>query len=273
MEPNDLIGGVVGFSALLASVGYFVGRQEFAVSFARRQRSAIRSVARARPLLQRFWSTVQSASAQLGHPEWAALSVQMLAAIGVLAVFVSLLLHSLIWSLPFPLAVATLWVTAHTVVANREWALRDQVRYSRLMMLFLLQAGVSVSDTLRQLERFHADPLASILHQVNIQKRYLTLSGALDDLSRHTGVTDLAEFSALVSEAQRLGTPVAQALAQSLDIDNQIRQAKATARHGQTRIRLTILTTVLIAIPSFGFVLYAMFAFVLHLLSNGMIGL
>ncbi|EJY54755.1 Flp pilus assembly protein TadB-like protein [Alicyclobacillus hesperidum URH17-3-68] len=150
--------------------------------------------------------------------------------------------------------------------------LTKQTRVTEMLLAFLIRAGATLSDSLLILEKRLDAPIRDKLREVNVQKQYTTLPGALEALADSTGVSQLREMASLVSESERSGTPVSEALFRSIRLDVKMRDAMAAERYGKVQLEMAMYATLLIAMPGFGFALYAMLMFALHLLGSWSLG-
>lgn len=208
----------------------------------------------------------------MGTPEQATFWLRsvLLASAVVLACALLLRMWVLLFLIPGTFAAPLLYarISARTQVRK----LTKQTRVMEMLMAFLVRAGATLSDTLATLEQRMGSPIRDKLREVNAQKRYVTLPGALESLADSTGVPQLRELSSLVSESERNGTPVADALIRSMQLDMKMRDATAAERYGKVQLEVAMYATLLIAMPGFGFGIYAMLTFALHMLGTWSFG-
>lgn len=199
----------------------------------------------------------------LGEPEKAELWARMATIGSVLLVSVAILLRTPIalFGIPVVFILPLLYVRARKKSYLR--LLREQTRLSQILIAFLMRAGATLSDTFSILERKMESPMRGKIREVNVKKRYTTLPGALAMLGESTGVSQIKDFSMVVAESERYGTPVSEALLRSLQLDTKIRDANASKRYGNVQLELGLYATLLIAMPGFGFVIVAMVSYLM----------
>jgi Flp pilus assembly protein TadB len=259
-----------GFGVLVTLAWLFLWRarvwawQEF------RQRMLSGGVAavRRRKSMPSYAQMLHREAAALGVPEQSVLWERSVWLIVALVLACTLLLQAwvLLCLIPGAFAAPLLYARLRARVVLRK--LTKQTRVVEMLLAFLLRAGATLSDTLLLLEHRLDTPMRDKLREVNVQKRYRTIHGALDALGDSTGVPQLREFAALVSESERNGTPIAEAIVRSLQFDAKARDATAAQRYGKVQLEVAMYATLLIAMPGFGFAIYAMLAFALHLFGS-----
>ncbi|WDL96494.1 type II secretion system F family protein [Alicyclobacillus sp. ALC3] len=211
-------------------------------------------------------------AAALGTPDQAVLWQRVVILTSAVVTAGALLLR--VWALLFliPAIFATPLLYSRLSARAHIRKLTKQTRVTEMLIAFLMRAGATLSDTFATLaERLDA-PIRDKLREVNAQKRVATLPGALEALADSTGVSQLRELSSLVSESERNGTPVADALFRSIQLDMKMRDAIAAERYGKVQLEVAMYATLLIAMPGFGFAIYAMLTFALHLFSAWSLG-
>ncbi|KUO95826.1 type II secretion system F family protein [Ferroacidibacillus organovorans] len=222
--------------------------------------------------LRSYTALLQQEAVAIGTPKQAAfwLRTVLLASAVFLASAVLLRMGMLLFLIPGTFAAPLLYarISARTQVRK----LTKQTRVTLMLMAFLVRAGATLSDTLATLEQRLGSPIRDRLREVNAQKRYATLPGALEALADSTGVPQLRELASLVSESERNGTPVADALIRSMQLDMKMRDATAAERYGKVQLEVAMYATLLIAMPGFGFGIYVMLTFALHLLGTWSLG-
>lgn len=264
-----------GFGALVTLAWFFLWRarvwawQEF------RQRmlsGGVVSAVRRRKRMPSYAQMLHQEADSLGVPEQSVLWQRSVWLVVALVLASTLLLHA--WMLLFliPAAFAAPLLYARLRARGTRRKLTKQTRVVEMLLAFLLRAGAALSDTLLLLEHRLDAPMQDKLREVNVQKRYRTIHGALDALGDSTGVPQLRELAALVSESERNGTPIAKAIVRSLQFDAKARDAAAAQRYGHVQLEVALYATLLIAMPGFGFAIYAMLAFALHLFGSWTLG-
>lgn len=220
-----------------------------------------------------FWftNTLQAAGKAKGRPElsvlWARLA--LIASGGIVAFSVMLRQPLILCGIP-AIFVAT-WIYAKEILRTTEVRIRGETRMVQVLVAFLLRAGANLSETMELVEQHIEEPLRSKIHRVNITKRYTTLQGALYALSDEANSRQLSEFASIIGESQAYGTPVADAVMRGLRLDGRLRDADAHRRYGEVQLELTLIAMLLIAFPGFGFVLFALLSYVLHIFSGAML--
>ena len=226
------------------------------------------------PVRRSLWqyrTVLECEATALGQPELGTLlyRVAMLGAAIPLVVAVLFRVPMVILFMPVALFIPLVIVREAKKTVRRQ--LESQTRLGEVLLSFLLVAGVSVTDALKDLEREMEPPFRDRLAEVNIQKQYTTLPHALERLAQSTGVSQLGDFAVLVGESESFGTPVALALQKSLALDLKLRDVRASRRYGQVELELAMYATLFIAFPGFGYLLYAILMYVVRLL-GGMMG-
>lgn len=210
-----------------------------------------------------YMAILREEAEALGEPEKADLWVRMATIGSVLLVSVAILLRTPIALFGIPVA----FILPLMYVRGRKKGylrlLREQTRLSQILIAFLMRAGATLADTFSILERKMESPMRDKIREVNIKKRYTTLPGALAMLGESTGVSQIKDFSMVVAESERYGTPVSEALLRSLQLDTKIRDAQASKRYGNVQLELGLYATLLIAMPGFGFVIVAMVSYLM----------
>ena len=260
-----LIGVLVTVSIILLWVAARAREGEF------NQLVSTPTVAKASRSLFVYRSVLESEAAALGQPELGTLLYRtaMLGTAIPLVVAVLFRLPAAILFMPVALFIPLLVLREARKTARRR--LESQTRLGEVLLSFLLSAGVSVTDALKDLEWEMDPPFRDRIAEVNIQKQYTTLPHALERLAQSTGVSQLGDFAVLVGESESFGTPVAQALQKSLALDLKLRDVRASRRYGQVELELAMYATLFIAFPGFGYLLYAILMYVVRLL-GGMMG-
>jgi len=225
-----------------------------------------------RKKLRSYTSLLRQEAAAMGSPEQVAFWQRSVLLVCAVILACSLLLR--MWFLLFliPAAFATPLLYARMSARTQLRKLTKQTRVTEMLLAFLIRAGATLSDTLSALEKRLDPPIRDKLREVNVQKQYTTLPGALEALADSTGVPQLRELASLVSESERNGTPVADALLRSMRLDMLMRDATAAERYGKVQLEVAMYATLLIAMPGFGFGIFAMLTFALHLLSAWSLG-
>lgn len=219
-----------------------------------------------------YISLLRQEAVALGTPEQAAFwqRAVILTTAVVFAFALLLRMWTLLFLIPAVFAAPLLYARISARAYTRK--LTKQTRVTEMLLAFLMRAGATLSDTLVTLGQRLDAPIRDKLQEVNAQKRYTTLPGALEALADSTGVPQLREFSSLVSESERNGTPVAEAILRSIHLDMKMRDALAAERYGKVQLEVAMYATLLIAVPGFGFAIYAMLTFALHLFSAWSLG-
>ena len=149
--------------------------------------------------------------------------------------------------------------------------IEEQTRLAKILTGFLVRAGATVPDTFQVLENNMEYPFKDRIVQINIKKRYSTLPVALEELSKSVGVSQLSDFATIISEAERYGTPLSEAVLRSLSLESKLRDAKASQRYGDVQLQLGMYATLMIAFPGFGIVIYGLLAYAFHLFTGPII--
>lgn len=219
-----------------------------------------------------YVALLRQEAAALGVPEQAAFwqRAVILTAAVVLACALLLRMWAILFLIPVVFAAPLLYARMSARAHIRK--LTKQTRVTEMLLAFLMRAGATLSDTLSTLAQRLDAPIRDKLQDVNAQKRYTTLPGALEALADSTDVPQLREFASLVSESERNGTPVADALLRSIRLDMKMRDALAAERYGKVQLEVAMYATLLIAMPGFGFAIYTMLTFALHLFSAWSLG-
>ncbi|MHB1681239.1 MAG: type II secretion system F family protein [Bacilli bacterium] len=211
---------------------------------------------------------LQEIARQIEDPTRAAVWMRVGMAGSALSVLLAVLFR-------FPLLgvlIAPWWllIVWHARQALRSYRrkLAAQTRLAQLLVTFLTRAGATLPDTLEILGQRFAAPLSDRLQEVQHQARYTTLSDALIALSEATGVEQLSDFAMLVGESESYGTPIAEAVLRNYQLEARLRDVRATRRFGAVQLELAAYSLVLIALPGFGFVIYALLAYLAHMLSG-----
>jgi Flp pilus assembly protein TadB len=212
-----------------------------------------------------YMQILRADAATIGEAEKADLWLRMAVVGAVILISFAVLLRApiIVFLAPVMFAAPLLYAKARRKAYLRR--LNEQTRLAQMVMAFLLRAGATLTDTLGILENKLGAPISNKLREVNTRKRYATLPGALEDLADSTGVVQLREFATLISESERYGTPVADALMRHIKLDMKLRDAAAAERYGNVQMEMTFYALILIAMPGFSFVLYAMLSFALHM--------
>lgn len=211
---------------------------------------------------------VERATAAIGKPEQARLWMRLTGMVAVLPLLLAVLLRSPLWVPLTILPYGGLYLLAREMHRGYVRQMEAQTRAAQVTLAFLLRGGATVADGLVMLERRAKAPLHSALREVNVQKRYTTLTGALEALAQKTGVGQLNDLATVMGESQRFGTPVAQALLEGVELDMKLRDARATRKYGETQLQMTMTAMLFIAMPGFGFLIFAMLVFMLHLMAS-----
>ncbi|MHB1683271.1 MAG: type II secretion system F family protein [Bacilli bacterium] len=263
-----------GFGTLLTLAWLFIWRSRISAwqEFRQQVFAEGRVVAKRKRSVRSYAGMLRREAAAMGTPEQSSLWVRSVLLVVALVLASALLLR--LWFLLFliPAAFAAPLLYARVAARAHQRKLAKQTRVVEMLLAFLLRAGATLSDTLLMLERRIDPPMRDKLCEVNAQKRYTTLPGALEALGDSTGVPQLRELAALVSESERNGTPIADAILRSIRLDMKTRDANAAQRYGQVQLEVAMYATLLIAMPGFGFAIYAMLAFALHLFGSWSFG-
>lgn len=257
-----------GASITLAWLGFWGSRAWSWAEF----RDQVFGTARPASRRRRPWALLgkwlQPEMTTLGTPEQAGLWRRATILATALVLVLTVLLRSVGWLVLVP----AIWSAPMVVARVKERAYRrklaKQTRVVEMLMAFLVRAGATLSDTLLMLERQMEAPMQDKLREVNVHKRYSTLPGALEALADSAGVPQLREFASLVSESERNGTPVADAILRSIRLDMKMRDASAAERYGKVQLEVAMYATLLIAMPGFGFAVYAMLMFALRMFGS-----
>ncbi|WP_258110502.1 type II secretion system F family protein [Alicyclobacillus sp. SP_1] len=263
-----------GFGTLLTLAWLFIWRSRISEwqEFRQQVLGAGWAVAKRKRRVRSYAEMLRREAAAIGVPEQGMLwqrSVLLVVAL-VLASALLLRMGFLLFLIPATLSAPLLY--ARITARAHQRKLAKQTRVVEMLLAFLLRAGATLSDTLLLLERRIDPPMRDKLCEVNAQKRYTTLPGALEALGDSTGVPQLREFASLVSESERNGTPIADAILRSIRLDMKTRDANAVERYGKVQLEVAMYATLLIAMPGFGFAIYAMLAFALHLFGSWSFG-
>lgn len=256
-----LFGGLITLSGLFA----IASRQQAAKEFAIRVFHPIHGLSRKRGWSFATYKAILQAEAEaIDEPEKATLWMRLAMITSALIVSLTVLLRQPAVLFLIPLVFAMPLMVARTKRTAHLRRLREQTRVSEILIAFLMKSGATLSDTLFILEKKMESPMREKIVEVNHKKRFVTLPDALHALAESTGITQLKDFSMIVSESETYGTPVADALLRSLQLDTKIRDANAAKRYGNVQLQLGLYATLLIAMPGFGFVIYAMFAYMMR---------
>lgn len=219
-----------------------------------------------------YMALLRQEAAALGSPEQATFWGRVVILSSALVLASALLMRY--WTLLF--LIPALWAApllyARILARTHIRKLTRQTRVTEILLAFLMRAGATLSDTFATLAVRLDAPIRDKLREVNAQKPFTTLPGALEALADSTGVPQLRELASLVSESERNGTPVADALFRSMHLDMKMRDALAAERYGKVQLEVAMYATLLIAMPGFGFAIYAMLTFALHLFSVWSLG-
>ncbi len=255
-----LFGGLITLAVLLALGARVQAEEEFRI----RIFAPIRELRVHEKFSAASYMKILQAEAQaIGEPENATLWMRTAVITSVIVVSLTILLRQPVVLFLIPIVFAAPLVIARSRRITHFRRLREQTRVSEILIAFLMKSGATLSDTLAVLEAKMESPMREKIREVNTMKRFTTLPGALHALADSTGISQVKDFAMLVSESEKYGTPVADALLRSLQLDTKIRDANAAKRYGNVQLQLGMYATLLIAMPGFGFVIYAMFTYML----------
>lgn len=255
-----LFGGLTTLSVWLAIASRRQATQEFVV----RVFKPINRASHKRGLsLATYKAILQAEAEAIDEPEKATLWIRLATITSAMVVSLSVLLREPAVLFLIPVVFAMPLMVARTKRTAHLRRLREQTRVSEILIAFLMKSGATLSDTLSILEKKMESPMREKIVEVNTKKRFTTLPDALHSLAESTGITQVKDFAMIVSESETYGTPVADALLRSLQLDTKIRDANAAKRYGNVQLQLGLYATLLIAMPGFGFVIFAMFAYMM----------
>jgi len=263
-------GALVTLSIALIYLGRLQVDREFAIRATEPATGHV-AVVKGKNPFESYMSVLRAEADAIGEPEKAQLWLRMTVVGSVLLISLSVLTKQPLIIFLIPVLFVIPLISARSKRKNHLRLLKEQTRLAEMVIAFLMRSGATLSDTLSILEREIEAPMKDRIKEVNAKKRYTTLPGALQDLAEATGVEQLKDFAMIVSESERYGTPVAEALLRSLQLDTKIRDANASKRYGNVLLQLGMYATLLIAMPGFGFVIYAMFAYMMKSFIGGLL--
>lgn len=211
-----------------------------------------------------YSSLLRSEAELLGTPEQAQLwtRIAILVACGVAGLGIASHIPLLVLIAPLTLVAPLVVVRFRRQLHVRQ--LKMQTRVVEILIASLMLAGASLSESLRILEQHMQAPIRDHLSEVNVKKRYLTLPGSLNQLAESTGISQLQDLATVVSESERHGTPVAEALQRSLLLEAKLRDTHSKGRFEGVQMQLSLIATLFIAMPGFGFAFYAMLQYMMQ---------
>lgn len=263
-----VFGALVTLTAVLVWLGRIQANKEFVIRVTEPAVGVVSAKGSSNPFTS-YVQVLRSEAEAMGQPERADLWVRMSIVGSVVLMSCAVLLRQPIMLFIIPVVFAAPLIYARSRRKTHLRLLREQTRLTEMVIAFLMGSGATLSDTLATLEREIESPMKERIKEVNAKKRYTTLPGALQALADATGVEQLKDFAMIVSESERYGTPVAEALLRSLQLDTKIRDANASKRYGNVQLQLGMYATLFIAMPGFGFVIYAMFAYMMKSFMGG----
>lgn len=244
--------------------------REVAMLF-RRTMTGMVSVTRVKSSMRTFRQRLEQDAVFIGQPELADVWYRTTLLISGLPVALAVLFREPLFLLLIPLVFIAPILYAREIRTLYRRNLERQTRQAEILVAFLMRSGAQMGEALHTLEAHMKSPFRERIAEVNVNKRYTTIPGAMEMLAQSTGVSQLADFAVLIGESERYGTPVADAVMRSLTLETKLRDARAARRYGEVQLQLSMYATFLIAFPGFGFVLYALLAYALSLFQGSIL--
>ncbi|KPV44701.1 type II secretion system F family protein, partial [Alicyclobacillus ferrooxydans] len=211
-----LFGGLITLSVWLAIASRQQATKEFAIRVFKPVHGASH---KPRIRLATYKAILQAEAEAIDEPEKATLWMCIAIITSAMVISLSVLLRQPAVLFLIPVVFATPLMVARTKRTAHLRRLREQTRVSEIMIAFLMKSGATLSDTLSILEKKMESPMREKIVEVNTKKRFTTLPDALHALAESTGITQVKDFAMIVSESETYGTPVADALLRSLQLD------------------------------------------------------
>lgn len=271
---SQVVAVLAGVSLVLALVLLWVAQSERARDRAdlfRKTSKESTGLPRAQVSRRTVRQRLETDAAYIGQPERAEVWYRATLLASALPLVLAILFREPLFVLLIPLAFLVPLVYAREVRTLYRRNLERQTRQAEILVAFLMRSGAQMGETLQTLETHMLSPFRERIAEVNRNKRYTTLPGAMERLAHSTGVSQLADFAVLIGESERYGTPVADAVMRSLTLETKLRDARAARRYGEVQLQLSMIATFLIAFPGFGFVLYALVAYALSLFQGSLL--
>lgn len=271
----------LGFAAIILwSLGYVTMESKEHALWAK----SIQGVFHNQPSIKKdFFKTIHSEmemfGERIGHPEWVALAYPVSFLLPVFGILIVLILKA--WLLiPITLLlffVPYLWLRSQYKFSRL--VLQRQLREVQLLLAYLIKGGAPLAQAVAAAVRVTEFPLKPYLQDVAVATgvqggdlRAQTVVEAFMDMAKRLNFIQATQFAQLLAQGSKYDTPLSEMMLQSLEIEQRIRNTQAEAVYNAALTKISVLSAVMLGIPTFGYLIFAAMSVMMHLLGGTMFG-